>query len=339
MINRWCVLFLLFPLINIAQTFSGKIIDKKTQQPVETVSVYFDNTTIGTTTDKDGIFSINYTEAIQSTLVISYLGYEKVLISDYRTKNNITIELVEAENELDAVYIDYDDGLTRKQKLRLFRKEFLGTSKLARSCKILNEEDLILRYDKRNRALFVSAKTPVLVENKALQYKVAFEIIDFEVNYRYANLKTNRFTIHSTTYFGTSFYEDLEETNKRKTIKNREKAYKGSVQHFIRALYNKNLEEESYWIFHDKFRVNEWDYFEITNIENSDYKKVKLKEKVTILYNKDFQSEIQLEIPEFYIDVYGNYAPIVGVYFSGELGNQRVGDTLPSDYGLNLSKE
>ena len=236
MINRWCVLFLLFPLINIAQTFSGKIIDKKTQQPVETVSVYFDNTTIGTTTDKDGIFSINYTEAIQSTLVISYLGYEKVLISDYRTKNNITIELVEAENELDAVYIDYDDGLTRKQKLRLFRKEFLGTSKLARSCKILNEEDLILRYDKRNRALFVSAKTPVLVENKALQYKVAFEIIDFEVNYRYANLKTNRFTIHSTTYFGTSFYEDLEETNKRKTIKNREKAYKGSVQHFILSL-------------------------------------------------------------------------------------------------------
>lgn len=332
-ISIWILGFFI-PIICSAQNISGKIIDKETQQPIETVAVYFDNTTIGTTTDKNGIFSLDYTDATQSTLVISYLGYEKVLISDFRSKNNISIALVEAKNTLDEVYIDYDDGLTRKQKLRLFRKEFLGTSKFARSCKILNEEDLILRYDKRNKAMFVSSKIPVLVENKALQYKISFEIVDFEVKYNYANLKTGHFTVHSVIYYGTSFYENLKKKNRKKTIKNRDKAYKGSVQHFIRALFNKNLKEENYWIFYDSFRVNEWNYFEVTEVENSDYKKVRLKDKVTILYDKDFQSEIQLEVPEFYIDVYGNYTPIVGVYFSGALGSQRIGDTLPSDYGL-----
>jgi len=43
---------------------------------------------------------------------------------------------------------------------------------------------------------------------------------------------------------------------------------------------------------------------------------------------------LQLEIDEFFIDTYGNYGPIIGVYFSGVMGNQRVGDTLPLDYGL-----
>ncbi|MDC0006563.1 hypothetical protein OAE07_01160 [Winogradskyella sp.] len=63
---------------------------------------------------------------------------------------------------------------------------------------------------------------------------------------------------------------------------------------------------------------------------------MKLKTKVSILYNKDLQSELQLEVDEFIVDFYGNYTPIVGVYFSGNMGSQRVGDTLPSDYGLTL---
>lgn len=318
----------------VSQTLVGRVVDKATQQPIETVAIYFDNTTIGTTTNEKGEFSITYTDAVQSTLVISYLGYEKVLISDFRSKNNITIELVEAKNELDEVYIEYDDGLTRRQKLRLFRKEFLGTSKFAKSCKILNEDDLVLRYNKRKKSLYASSKTPVRVKNKALQYEIAFDIIDFEVEFRYVNVSTKTFTINSVTYFGTSFFKDLKKAEEKRIIKKRETAYKGSVQHFMRSLFNKTLREESYWIFYDKFIVDEWDYFKVEDVDNSDFKKVTLSDKVTILYNKELQSELQLEIEEFFVDTFGNYTPIVGVYFSGAMGNQRVGDTLPLDYKL-----
>ena len=123
MISR-VLFFLLFPIICLSQTLTGTILDASTNKPLETVAVYFDNTTIGTTTDVEGQFSISYSDAIQSPLVISYLGYEKEVISDYRTKKNILIKLKPTDVSLDEVFIDFDDGLTRKQKLKLFRKEF-----------------------------------------------------------------------------------------------------------------------------------------------------------------------------------------------------------------------
>ena len=331
---KFWILFLILPLLSFTQTLTGTVVDKATQQPIETVSVYFDNTTIGTTTNEKGEFSITYTDAVQSTLVISYLGYEKVLISDFRSKNDIRVELIEANNELDEVYLEYDDGLTRKQKLKLFREEFLGTSKFAKSCKIQNEDDIILRYDKRNKALYASAKAPIEIINKALQYNVSFDLIDFEVSFRYVNPKSNSFTVNSVSYFGTSFYKNIEDFKENKAEKNREKAYQGSVQHFLRSLYNKSLEENGYWIFHGKFRVNEWEYFKIKTIEETTLKKVSLVDKVSILYDKDIQSEIQIKVDHFVLDRFGNYSPIVGVYFSGALGSQRLGDSLPSDYGI-----
>ena len=115
-------------LITHAQTLKGKVLDATTKAPIESVSVYFDNTTIGTTTNDLGEFSITYNDAVQSTLVISFLGYNKVFITDYRQKENITIELNEAFAQLDEVVINTDDGMSRAVKLKWFRKEFLGKS-------------------------------------------------------------------------------------------------------------------------------------------------------------------------------------------------------------------
>tara|TARA_R110002033_G_scaffold43675_8_gene85737 strand:+ start:11565 stop:12077 length:513 start_codon:yes stop_codon:yes gene_type:complete len=168
-----------------------------------------------------------------------------------------------------------------------------------------------------------------------LQYEIAYDLIDFEINFRYANLNTLKFTVKSVTYFGTSFYKDLNDSSKPKTLKNRDQVYNGSVQHFMRSLYNENLRNEGYLIFYDGFGVDEWSYFSVESLVDSDFKKVTLKEKISILYNKDFQSELQLEIDEFYIDSYGNYTPIIGLYFGGAMGSQRVGDTLPLDYGIS----
>lgn len=216
MTSKISVFIFLCPLFCFSQTLTGRVVNKVTRQPIETVAVYFNNTTIGTTTNGNGEFSITYSDAVQSTLVFSYLGYEKVIISDFRKQNNITIELAEALNTLDEVHLEYDDGLTRRQKLQLFRKEFLGTSKFGKSCKILNEDDLILKYDKRTKALYASSNVALKIENKALQYEISYDLIDFEVNFRYVNLNTREFTVKSVLYLGTSFYTDLNAEKKRK---------------------------------------------------------------------------------------------------------------------------
>ncbi len=317
-----------------SQTFSGRVVDFKTKEPLMAVSIYFDNTTIGTTTDDQGVFSIDFSDAIQSNLIISYLGYETIIISDYRTTSTILVELKETLNQLNEVVVNADDGLTRKQKLKLFRKEFLGFSEFSKSCKILNEDDLILRFNKTDNILTVSAKRPVLVKNKSLQYEIAYDIQDFEIAFRYVDPKLDQYSTHSVLYTGTSFYKDVSNRKKRKTKKNREKAFKGSVQHFMRSLYDKNLRKEGFDIFHKKFQVNEWEFFKIEDVKDSSFKKVTLNTKVNILFDLKDQSVLEPRVAYFYIDAYGNYSPITELLFGGVMGSYRIGDLLPTNYRL-----
>jgi hypothetical protein len=321
-----------FPLVLVAQTISGYVFDESSGEPLESVAVYFDNTTLGTTTNAEGFFSLDYTEAITSTLVFSYLGYQVHYMADYRNKSEVSMALQVRIDELEEVVIDYDDGLTRKQKLQLFRQEFLGKSAYAKSCKILNEQDIVLRYNKTNKTLLASASKPVVILNKKLNYQISYDIIDFEVQYKYLDFRDDYIRANSVIYQGTSFFRDLNKKNRKRDILTRDRVYRGSVQHFMRSIFNQQLSEEKFDIYVNSFLVNPWEYIVVSPSENPDFKKVELKNKINILYNKARQSELQLAVSAFYIDKYGNYLPIQGVLFSGVMGDQRIGDILPSDY-------
>lgn len=323
--------FILFLCISIShsQIVTGTVLDLVTNEPLESVSVYFDNTTIGTSTNDKGKFSITYTEAIQSNLIISFLGYEKVFIVDYRNQNDITILLKESANELDIIVINADDGMTRALKMKKFKQEFLGKSENGKSCKILNENDIKLRYNKRDKTITAWSNVPILVKNKNLQYEISFEIIDFEMT-------LGNWGVSSVGYSGTSFFKDLDTKQKKRITKNRLNTYKGSVQHFIRALYNKQFKEEGYIFGVKGFVVNPYNYFSISIVDDYDCKTITLKEKLDIFYKDTIESIIQTSISEFKIDQYGNYAPIENVLFGGNMGSQRVGDSLPLDYGLDI---
>jgi hypothetical protein len=57
-----------------------------------------------------------------------------------------------------------------------------------------------------------------------------------------------------------------------------------------------------------------------------------------VLYKKKHQSDIQLTADYFVIDAYGNYAPIPNLLFTGVMGSQRLGDSLPFDFGLEVEE-
>lgn len=311
------------------------MVDANTLEPIENATVYFDNTTLGTTTSANGQFSIDYTDAVQSVLVVSFLGYEKQIITNYRNLQQLQIKLKEQTDVLDEVLLIDNDGLTRKQKLKQFRREFLGTSANGRSCKILNEDDIILRYHKLSKTLTATAKNPVKVINNNLQYEILYDIIDFEIVYKYVDERQNIFNIKSVIFTGTTYYKSIGDVEAKKLNKFRQKTFKGSVQHFIRALYHQQLEEEQYQIFRNKFKVNPYEAFKITIIPNSNLKQVTFDKRLSVLYDKKQQSDIQLTADYFVIDAYGNYAPIANLLFTGVMGNQRLGDSLPFDFGLN----
>ena len=67
---------LLSTFLSFSQSITGVVLDAQTRMPIESASVYFDNTTIGTSTNDKGEFEIEKGDHINATLVISFLGYE-----------------------------------------------------------------------------------------------------------------------------------------------------------------------------------------------------------------------------------------------------------------------
>lgn len=332
---------LLFPALLMgffshSQALTGTVLDYNTQEPIEAVSVYFDNSTVGTITDANGHFSLDYSEAIKSPLIISFLGYKSEVITDYRSKENITVLLKESIDALEEVVIRVDDGLTRAQKLFVFKREFLGESKFARSCKILNEDDLILNYFKNERKLNVRAKSPIIIRNESLQYEVSYDISFFEIDFINVVLEDNYeiFDVRTVTYAGTTFYKKLEDFNKKVAIRNREQAYKGSVHQFMKSLYHGNLKENHYKIYDTKFLVNPEDYINLSYSDSPELKMLKLLKPITILYDNEKKSGMKLKTSYILIDKFGHYSNPTEVEFTGFMGKQRLGDLLPLDYTL-----
>lgn len=332
-----CFCFISF--LSAAQTINGVVIDAKTKVPIETATIYFDNTTKGVITNSKGEFSITYTNAIQSPLIISFLGYEKQIITDYRSKNNITILLKEHHESLDEVVINANDGLSRKQKISIFRREFLGTSKFGNSCRILNEDDIIIRYHKNERLLTAYAKAPILVKNKALQYLLSYDLTSFSLEFDRPNAYKSAFNVKSVSFIGNTYYKNLSVFNERKATKNRKKAYAGSRLKFMRALYHKELEKNKFEIFNKRLKVNPWEYFNIEETSQLGIKQVSLSKPLNILYNSWEQSTIEFLTPSISIDYFGNYTNADKVRFSGAMGRQRIGELLPFDYGLVITQE
>lgn len=87
------LLFLVLPLLAIAQTINGTVTDAATNTPVLGASVVVKGTSNGTSTDFDGKYTLNNipTDAI---IVISYLGYASQEIP-YTGQQIINVSLTE----------------------------------------------------------------------------------------------------------------------------------------------------------------------------------------------------------------------------------------------------
>ena len=110
---RFISLLLAIALLNLtalsqpALTYSGKIINSQSQ-PVSGATIVVLNTSLASVSDSDGNFSINAIRAGNYTLYITSVGYAglstDVIISDH-TPNSITITLINAATNLDAVIV------------------------------------------------------------------------------------------------------------------------------------------------------------------------------------------------------------------------------------------
>ncbi len=247
-----------------AQVLTGIVCDQATRQPIPNVTVYFDGTSINTATDKAGRFQLNARSVMNTKLVCRHLSYYTILVNNPFEALPDTLFLEERTKTISEVTVT-TSRFTRAQKMKAFREQFIGLSKAAKSCTILNEEDIQLDIDPQNRKLVASSENPVIVVNNYLQYKIHFVFV--EVWMQYGRYGTGVYTLDNDAIYRTffavvSFFEDLAPDN-RQIQRRRDNVYATSSNYFFKSLSNNTLKDNSFMIFEKSFPADSRNIFAI----------------------------------------------------------------------------
>ncbi|PRY89768.1 carboxypeptidase-like protein [Mongoliibacter ruber] len=240
-------LFLLVFLLPATKSYSqfviqGKVIDAETMEPVEFATVFINNSTFGDISDEDGQFSITI-PAGNHELIISFIGYQTFKY-DFNTQNlrpSYEFRILPEPIELEETEVAVKRDRTWYRNLEVFKENFLGNSINAERCKILNPEVLVLDTETKEGILQARSREILLIENRNLGYTIQYVLEGFELD-----LESG-----ISRYAGYPFFieEDVPRRRQRSLQTNRDRAFQGSIAHFVRSLYNKNLEEEGYELY------------------------------------------------------------------------------------------
>lgn len=337
--KRFLLFFLLLSTsITLSQVVKGRVLDEN-KQPLPGANIYFDGTTIATISDEKGNFSLSYGSKLNSILAVSFIGYQTQFIKSFDSDKALIIVLKEAASTLNEVVIR-KDRFSRKQKLQLFREQFLGKTSVAKKAIIENEDDLYFDYDEVNNELKAYSDRPLIIKNVLLGYKITYELVNFQVDFY--KLSINSEDVVRSYYSGLTRFEEVISNDK--IIKQRKKCYQGSQLHFFRNLVNNVWNKENFLLFKGSYQDNPNDYFTITDLGDSKKVQVTKQQKefslnkfiaeFNLLFNKKQQSKIIFETDTFYVDKFGNNTNIESIIFSGYIANQKVGEMLPMNYGV-----
>jgi hypothetical protein len=303
-------------------------LEKNTNTPIF-ATVYFSGTFVGTLSDMNGNFELDISGNSSMPLTISSIGYYSVTLTDLSNDKPLIIYLTPKIHELKEVLIS-SESLARKRKayLNKFRNVFLGTTYNAQKCEILNENDISFNYGSSRDTLKAFASKPILINNKALGYKISYYLDKFEY-YK----KNNSFYFKGNIIFT----EDLGIGVKGRQAyeSKRNETYLGSRMHFFRALWSNNLTSAGFKVKNSSDRY--LSYTDIVIEENCSLpdslitckKYLNYHENLQIIYNSGL-SDVTLLNPKVRFDKNGNFD--LGLDWGGEMLNKRIGDMLPSEY-------
>lgn len=269
-------LLLFFPTFLSGQNvIKGVVVDSLTQEPLPSATVYVNGTTQGTITDNDGRFELKDV-SFPATVVFSFVGYQPQAHGFTRNPGTLTINL-KTNDELPEIEVSGKGNKVSREDMDYFKAMFLGDDRWGRQAKIKNENVLLFdrsfhtSYHTRRIGKRTFSKVSAQHE-KAEKYEEfedtvkvvssvfdawAYEplIIDLPLLGYELYVDLEKFTVEQVNnvtscnmlgYFYYKPYENLKKTKTAVIEKNRQKAYYGSSQHFLRSLAQDCLRENGY---------------------------------------------------------------------------------------------
>ena len=201
-------------------TITGKVVDSTTKEPLFGASVFAQNTTSGTTTNREGEFSLSLKSGGYE-LIVSFTGYQSREIRISNNDNNpLQIDMTKEEKAMEAVIIrssnEVKDGWDKYGKF--FLENFIGSTPNALQCSLQNPEAVHFYYYKKSEKLKVLATEPIVISNLALGYNLRYQLDSFMYYYK----------TQVSSYRGYCFFSEMDSSFAQQRIwsANRKKAYK-----------------------------------------------------------------------------------------------------------------
>jgi hypothetical protein len=322
------ILFMHFATPSFSQVITGTVLDQETHKAIDFASLHFDGTFVGTTTDSLGYFELDVSKYVSRRLTVSAVGYYSNAVSEFTPGESQQVYLKRRIFEIEEVSVS-TKSLVRKRKdcLRVFRKEFIGFTRNARRCFILNEEDISFNYGSDDDTLRAYASKPLHIDNQALAYDITYYLDQFE----YVR------ETHAVRYTGSIvFNQDMaeDEKNREKFLRRRSVVYSGSCRHFFRALWTNSLKISGFSVQNYN---SEQQLFckQIVFNDSLDRKYLQYAEDLAITYGMHihFISYIRFLEEKVYFDQDGFFDP-AAILWTGTMATQRIADFLPYEYGV-----
>lgn len=296
------VIGILLVQLSFAQSFTGTVFDRDTRLPVPDVHVFWDGTTYATTTNRQGKFILPVLSDVNTSLILSHVSYEVAVVKEPLSGScSDSLFLVPKVHAIAEVVVARD-LIPREEKLKAFREEFLGHTKAGKSCRILNEEDVMLHFNSSDLVLTAWSDKPLTIENPHLGYTIHYRLAGFSIQYEAApvgsdiqrllltelkqvatgissargNITTlKNMRVMQTYNAGYAYFEEKAKVSNRTRIRRKE-SYLLSTVFFFRSLLNKRLEEDGFRVYADTLALEGeriYDYFRMLSKEEGQERK------------------------------------------------------------------
>jgi len=231
----------------VAQTFPssvvrGRVLDAETNAPLSDTHAFIVQSMNGTVTDSTGQFRLDEVSPGAKRLYVSRVGYANKSLRFHPTPGRTDIFTVRLEPKVlktPPVTVSADRDKEWYERLDHFKELFIGASGHAEKCTLVNPN--VLRFEEKWWGKFKAwAEKPVIIENRALGYRLTYFLKEFEESGPVVR------------WDGEPLFEPLTPTDSSQAVRwrrNRQEAYRGSLRHFLRALIDDRLKEEQFELY------------------------------------------------------------------------------------------
>lgn len=223
-------------------TVTGTVVDSTSGEPLSSAHVFIATSMIGTTTTADGQFQLEDIPPGSQRIYASMLGYAPAAVDtlvqageQYTLRFRLAPTVIEEE----GVTVTAERDEEWYDRLEKFERLFIGTSRNADHCTLMNPE--VLQFeDGWFKPFRAEAREPLVIENHALGYRVRYFLEEF----------SQRGT--TVRWDGEPLFKPLVPKDSAEAAKwrsNRRTAYYGSLRHFLRALVADSVREEGFTLY------------------------------------------------------------------------------------------